>query len=136
MKKKLLSFVIAAAMVMGIPAALGSAGLNMPDEVTVAPVTANAKTTTSSVGSTRKSATKATISAYENDRIDIKISILKELAEILRTSVSYLAEGKMDEIDSDILQIAVLLNGIVEEDIRTAALNVTMIMLALDKKIK
>lgn len=64
MKKKLLSFVIAAAMVMGIPAALGSAGLNMPDEVTVAPVTANAKTTTSSVGSTRKSATKATISAY------------------------------------------------------------------------
>ena len=79
---------------------------------------------------------KATISAYENDRIDIKISILKELAEILRTSVSYLTEGKMDEIDSDILQIAVLLNGIVEEDIRTAALNVTMIMLALDKKIK
>ena len=32
MKKKLLSFVIAAAMVMGIPAALGSAGLNMPDD--------------------------------------------------------------------------------------------------------
>ncbi len=64
MKKKLLSFVIAAAMVMGIPAALGSVGLNMPDEVTVAPVTANAKTTTSSIGSTRNSATKATVSAY------------------------------------------------------------------------
>ena len=64
MKKKLLSFVIAAAMVMGIPAALGSAGLNMPDEVTVAPVTANAKTTTSSIGSTRNSSTKATVSAY------------------------------------------------------------------------
>ena len=64
MKKKLLSFVIAAAMVMGIPAALGSAGLNMPDEVTVAPVTASAKTTTSSIGSTRNSSTKATVSAY------------------------------------------------------------------------
>ncbi len=64
MKKKLLSFVIAAAMVMGIPAALGNAGLNMPDEVTVAPVTANAETTTSSIGSTRNSSTKATVSAY------------------------------------------------------------------------
>ena len=64
MKKKLLSFVIAAAMVMGIPAALGSAGLDMPDEITVAPVTANAETTTSSIGSTRNSATKATVSAY------------------------------------------------------------------------
>lgn len=64
MKKKLLSFVIAAAMVMGIPAALGSAGLNMPDEVTVAPVTANAKTTTSSMSSKRHSPTKATVSAY------------------------------------------------------------------------
>lgn len=64
MKKKLLSFVIAAAMVMGIPAALGSAGLNMPDEVTVAPVTANAKTTTSSISSKRNSSTKATVSAY------------------------------------------------------------------------
>ncbi len=64
MKKKLLSFVIAAAMVMGIPAALGNAGLNMPDEVTVAPVTANAETTTSSIGSTRNSSTKATVTAY------------------------------------------------------------------------
>ena len=64
MKKKLLSFVIAAAMVMGIPAALGSAGLDMPDEITVAPVTANAKTTTSSMSSKRHSPTKATVSAY------------------------------------------------------------------------
>ena len=75
MKKKLLSFVIAAAMVMGIPAALGSAGLNMPDEITVTPVTANAKTTTSSVGSTRKSATKATVSAYGS--FDLKASKAK-----------------------------------------------------------
>lgn len=76
---------------------------------------------------------KATISAYENDRIDIKVSILKELAEILHTSIAYLAEGKISQIDSDVLQIAVLLNGIEEENIRAAALNVTMIMLALEK---
>ncbi len=75
MKKKLLSFVIAAAMVMGIPAALGSAGLNMPDEVTVAPVTANAKTTTSSIGSTRNSSTKATVSAYGSFDVKAKKAV-------------------------------------------------------------
>ena len=33
---------------------------------------------------------KSTISAYENDKIDIKISILKQIAKVLNTSVFYL----------------------------------------------
>lgn len=33
---------------------------------------------------------KSTISAYENDKIDIKISVLKEIATVLDTSVFYL----------------------------------------------
>ncbi len=64
MKKKLVSFVIAAAMVLGIPAAMGSAGIEMPEDTAIAPVTASAKTTTSSIGSTRISSTKANVSAY------------------------------------------------------------------------
>lgn len=31
---------------------------------------------------------KSTVSAYENDKIDIKISILKQIAKVLDTSVS------------------------------------------------
>ena len=36
---------------------------------------------------------KCTISAYETDKIDIKSSILKELAAVLHCSASYLLEG-------------------------------------------
>lgn len=34
---------------------------------------------------------KSIVSAYENDKTDIKISILKQMAKILDTSVFYLA---------------------------------------------
>ena len=37
---------------------------------------------------------KATISAYENDHIDIKSSIVLEIAKALNCSGSYLLEGK------------------------------------------
>lgn len=93
MKKKLLSFVIAAAMVMGIPAALGSAGLDMPDEVTVAPVTANAKTTTSSIGSTRNSSTKATVSAYGSFDRKAKKAVCTILLQEKRNGEWVLAKG-------------------------------------------
>lgn len=93
MKKKLLSFVIAAAMVMGIPAALGSAGLNMPDEVTVAPVTANAKTTTSSIGSTRNSSTKATVSAYGSFDLKAKKAVCTILLQEKSNGEWVLAKG-------------------------------------------
>ena len=40
---------------------------------------------------------KATISAYENDHIDIKSSIVLEIAKALNCSGSYLLEGKKAE---------------------------------------
>ena len=44
---------------------------------------------------------KCTISAYETDKIDIKSSILKELATVLHCSASYLLEGhKEPEVDA------------------------------------
>ena len=36
---------------------------------------------------------KSTISAYENDKIDIKVSVLKDLVKVLCTNVSYLLMG-------------------------------------------
>lgn len=40
---------------------------------------------------------KITLSAYENDRIDIKVSILKEIAMGLGTTVAYLVDGEESE---------------------------------------
>lgn len=37
---------------------------------------------------------KSTISAYENDRIDIKVSILRDIAKALNTTPGYLVDGK------------------------------------------
>ena len=64
MKKKLLSFVIAAAMVLGIPASLGAANISVFDEAGISPLTAEASVSTSSVGTTRHSSTSGTVSAY------------------------------------------------------------------------
>ena len=49
---------------------------------------------------------KATISAYENDRIDIKSSIVLEIAKALGCTGSYLLEGKQEgDVDARIIEI-------------------------------
>ena len=49
---------------------------------------------------------KATISAYENDRIDIKSSIVLEIAKALGCTGSYLLEGKQEgDGDARIIEI-------------------------------
>ena len=49
---------------------------------------------------------KATISAYENDRIDIKSSIVLEIAKALGCTGSYLLEGKQKgDVDARIIEI-------------------------------
>lgn len=63
---------------------------------------------------------KATISAYENDRIDIKISILKDIARALGTSVAYLADGASEENNG--AEILMLYNSINNEIIKKAAI--------------
>ena len=49
----------------------------------------------------RMHVTAALISNYENDKVDIKSSVMRELAENLNTSVAYLMDGD-PEIDTDI----------------------------------
>ena len=49
---------------------------------------------------------KATISAYENNRIDIKSSIVLEIAKALGCTGSYLLEGKQEgDVDARIIEI-------------------------------
>ncbi|MGN0408567.1 MAG: helix-turn-helix domain-containing protein, partial [Bacteroides sp.] len=55
---------------------------------------------------------KSTISAYENDKIDIKVSILKQITKILDTSVFYLVGEQDEDIDSEVMKMAMILQQI------------------------
>ena len=63
---------------------------------------------------------KRTISAYEKDKIDIKVSVLKELASILEVTAGYLIDGEMEEIEADLLQLKILI-GSLNPDLRKVA---------------
>ena len=64
---------------------------------------------------------KSTISEYENDKIDLKYSVLKAIAKALDTSVSYLT-GEQDEDMEEVLQMAIVLKQIKNRDLRKAAI--------------
>ena len=65
---------------------------------------------------------KSTISDYENDKIDFKISVLRELARVLGTSVTYLAEENAVNIEDEIMQMAMVLQQIKSSELRKAAI--------------
>lgn len=52
---------------------------------------------------------KSTVSAYERDIVDMKMGIIKELAKALHTTVGYLIEGDGEELDADVMRVAILL---------------------------
>ena len=64
---------------------------------------------------------KSTISEYENDKIDLKYSVLKEIAKALDTSVSYLS-GEQDEDIDDVMQMTIALQQIKSKELRRAAI--------------
>jgi len=76
---------------------------------------------------------KATISAYELDKIDIKVGILREMAPILGTTVSYLADGESCGFSSDVMQIAKMIEELQSEELRKVALEQIKILAGLGK---
>ena len=64
---------------------------------------------------------KGTISAYENDRIDMKCSVAKEIARNLECSVSYLIEGEEIELDVDCVELLRQFRNLKSEMIRKVA---------------
>lgn len=63
---------------------------------------------------------KCTVSAYENDRIDIKSSIVLEIAKVLNCTGSYLLEGEQCMGTDD--RIRILLSKIGNEQVKEIAL--------------
>ena len=64
---------------------------------------------------------KSTISEYENDKIDLKYSVLKEITKALDTSVSYLS-GEQDEDIDDVMQMTIALQQIKSKELRKVAI--------------
>jgi len=58
---------------------------------------------------------KSTLSAYECDKVDIKMGTIKELARIFHTTAGYLIDGDEAEYDEDIMQVVKMLQEMPEE---------------------
>lgn len=58
---------------------------------------------------------KSTISAYENDKVDIKGSVLVELSEHLDTTLNYLLGVEEKEDDAFVMEMKSLLSQISDE---------------------
>lgn len=65
---------------------------------------------------------KSTISEYENDKIDLKISVLREIAVALDTPVSYLLESQEPDIEDEMIQMLTALKQIKNCELRKAAI--------------
>ena len=67
---------------------------------------------------------KATISMYENDKIDIKGSVIVELAEVLHTTAGYLLNNEVDsnQMDGMDKELIILFRELGNEKIRQIAI--------------
>ena len=75
---------------------------------------------------------KSTISDYENDKIDIKISVLREIAKILGMPLfCFLCEQNADT-DDEIMQMAMALKQIKSKELRKAAIKQVMILAEME----
>lgn len=71
---------------------------------------------------------KSTVSAYENDRVDMKMGMIKELARALGTTAGYLIDGEKEELDVEIMQLARILQEMPEELRRVGVEQIKILM--------
>lgn len=72
---------------------------------------------------------KCTISAYETGKIDIKVSILRDIAKVLNTTAGYLMDGDEMGFDAD-----VMLQEMKNEDVRKVAIEQVKVLAMLNKE--
>ena len=75
---------------------------------------------------------KSTISAYENDKIDIKVSILRDIGKALNTTAGYLMDGDAMRFDADVMQLALMLQEMKNENVRKVALEQVKVLVKLN----
>ena len=63
---------------------------------------------------------KSTLSAYERDIVDMKMSAIQQIAKELHTTAGYLIDGEKTEPDADIMQVVMILQALPKELKRVA----------------
>lgn len=77
---------------------------------------------------------KSTISAYELGKNDVKVGILKEMAPVIGTTVAYLAGGESCGFSPEVMQIAMLLEGMQNEELRRVAMEQVKLLAGVSGK--
>lgn len=62
--------------------------------------------------------TGAVVCCYEKDKVDLPISVIKELAKYLQVSVAYLADGVEDNLEDQERELLRIFGSVVENDRR------------------
>ena len=75
---------------------------------------------------------KCTISAYELGKIDVKVGVLEEMAPLLGTTVAYLAGGETSGFSPEVMQVAMLLEGMQNEELRRVAMEQIKILATMN----
>ena len=75
---------------------------------------------------------KSTVSDYENDKIDMKINVLRELSEILGVPLSRFLCEQDEDTDDEIMQMAMALKQIKSKELRKAAIKQVMILAEME----
>ena len=79
---------------------------------------------------------KNTISYYENDLVDMKVSVMMEIAKVLNTTVAYLVDGECQGLDSEVLEVAMMLQEIENQELRKVALEQMTSLIGLKTVLK
>ena len=69
----------------------------------------------------RLNVTAALVSNYENDKIDVKLSSIRELASALLTTVGYLVDGE-PEMDPEVAEMMKVFAALPDEKMRRIAI--------------
>lgn len=72
-------------------------------------------------------------STYETGKIDIKVSILRDIAKVLNTTAGYLMDGDEMGFDADVMQLAMMLQEMKNEDVRKVAIEQVKVLAKLNK---
>lgn len=78
---------------------------------------------------------KSTVSSYERDIVDMKMSTIKAIADKLRTTAGYLIEGERLGLDADVMQVATLLQEM-PEPLRKVAMEQLKVLAGIRNEMK
>lgn len=78
---------------------------------------------------------KSTLSAYERDIVDMKMSAIQQIAKELHTTAGYLIDGEKTERDADVMQISSMLQEMPEQ-LRKVAMEQIKLLVGLNNDIK